>query len=61
MRGGFMPAYQQYRCDICGHIYDEAQGDPDTGIAPGTRWEDIPDDWHCPECGAEKSDFELID
>lgn len=51
---------RQYRCTICGHIYDEAQGDPDSGIAPGTRWEDIPADWFCPECQAGKSDFELV-
>jgi len=55
-----MPDYKKYQCDICGHIYDEAEGDPDSGIAPGTLWKDIPDDWRCPECGAEKSEFELV-
>src|SRR3546814_14246968 len=44
----------KWECTICGHIYDEELGDPDTGIAPGTRFEDIPDDWVCPECGAGK-------
>ena len=45
----------------CAHIYDEQAGDPEAGLAPGTRWEDIPDDWICPECGSEKRDYELID
>lgn len=53
--------YRRYECSLCGHIYDEAEGDPDTGIAPGTRFEDIPDDWYCPECGTVKSDYELIE
>ena len=44
---------------ICGFIYDEA-GLPEEGIAPGTRWEDIPDDWQCPECGVGKDDFEMM-
>ena len=44
--------YQQYICDACGYIYDEAQGDPDGGLPPGTRYADIPDDWACPLCGA---------
>lgn len=56
-----MADYKKYQCLECGHIYNEAEGDPDTDIAPGTLWEDIPADWVCPECGAEKSDFELIE
>ena len=52
--------YRQYSCLFCGHIYDEEEGDPDSGIAPGTRWEHIPDDWCCPMCLAGKADFELI-
>lgn len=44
----------------CEHIYDEAKGDLDSGIAPGTRWEDIPDDWACPICGAPKSFFKEL-
>jgi rubredoxin-NAD+ reductase len=52
--------YRQYSCQFCGHIYDEEEGDPDSGIAPGTRLEDIPDDWCCPMCSAGKADFELI-
>lgn len=48
---------RQYICNACGWIYDEAEGDPDSGIAPGTRFEDIPDDWACPLCGVTKADF----
>lgn len=46
-----------YQCQICGYIYDPAAGDPENGIAPGTAFEDLPEDWHCPMCGAAKSDF----
>ena len=53
--------YQQYICRACGLIYDEAEGDPDSGLAPGTRFEDIPDDWECPLCGVTKTDFELFE
>ena len=49
--------YQQYICDACGYIYDEAEGDPDGGLPPGTRYADIPDDWACPLCGVTKADF----
>jgi rubredoxin len=55
-----MSDYKRYQCSICGHIYDEAEGDLDTGIMPGTLWENIPDDWRCPECGAEKSAYDLM-
>lgn len=44
-------------CNTCGYIYDEREGLPDEGFPPGTKWEDIPDDWVCPECGATKADF----
>jgi len=57
----FMADYKKYKCLDCGYIYDESLGIPDSGIAPGTRWEDLPDDWTCPECGAEKSEFELVE
>lgn len=50
-------AGQKYRCTICNYIYDPALGDPDSGIVPGTLFEDIPDDWRCPVCGADKSQF----
>ena len=55
-----MSDYRKYQCSVSGHIYDETEGDEDSGIAPGTRWEAIPDDWRCPECGAEKSEYELM-
>lgn len=50
-----------YMCVVCGFVYDEEKGLPQEGIAPGTRWEDIPENWKCPECGAAKSDFEMIE
>lgn len=55
-----MTDYQKYTCVICGHIYDEALGDLDSDLAPGTLWKDIPDDWRCPECGVTKDEFELM-
>jgi rubredoxin len=48
----------KYVCSICGYVYDPEQGDPDNGVAPGTKFEDLPDDWECPVCGASKDDFE---
>lgn len=51
---------KKYKCIVCDHIYDEALGDPDSGIKPGTKFEDLPSDWSCPECGVSKEDFELI-
>ena len=51
-------AWRQYLCRVCGLVYDEAAGDADSGLAPGTRFEDIPDDWACPICGVGKADFE---
>ncbi len=44
-------------CSVCGYVYDEAQGDPDSGIAPGTKFADIPDEWVCPVCGVGKDQF----
>jgi rubredoxin len=52
---------KKYMCLICGYIYDEAFGAPDEGIPAGTRWEDVPPNWTCPECGARKDDFEMIE
>lgn len=49
---------KKYVCTICGYIYDPELGDPDSGVASGTPFEDIPDDWVCPECGAGKDNFE---
>ena len=48
---------KKYVCNICGYIYDPEIGDPDSRIAPGTAFEDIPDDWVCPLCGVSKDDF----
>src|SRR6185312_12788122 len=54
-------ATQQWMCTSCGFIYDPAEGDPDGGIPPGTAFEDIPNDWFCPVCGARKRDFEIYE
>jgi rubredoxin len=53
--------YKSWQCRTCGYIYDEEKGDPDEGLAPGTRWAEIPDDWVCPECGTAKSDFDMVE
>ncbi len=53
--------YKVYMCIICGWMYDEKTGSPEDGIAPGTRWEDVPEDWCCPDCGASKDDFEMVE
>lgn len=53
--------FKQYICVVCGLIYDEAEGWEDDGIAPGTKWEDVPETWTCPDCGVTKDDFELLD
>jgi len=50
----------KYKCEVCGYIYDPEKGDPDGGIKPGTKFADIPDDWTCPVCGAEKNQFKKI-
>ena len=52
---------RSWMCVVCGFIYREADGRPEEGIAPGTRWEDIPDDWTCPDCGVGKDDFEMVE
>lgn len=51
----------KYVCTVCGYVYDSELGDPDGGVAPGTKWDDVPDDWVCPVCGASKEDFEKED
>ncbi|MFT6834439.1 MAG: rubredoxin-NAD+ reductase [Francisellaceae bacterium] len=53
--------YKKYMCLVCGWIYDEANGDDESGLAPGTKWEDVPDDWECPDCGVGKEDFDMIE
>jgi len=47
----------KYECNLCGYIYDEAEGDPDNGIAPGTKWDDLSADFECPLCSADKDEF----
>jgi rubredoxin/flavin reductase (DIM6/NTAB) family NADH-FMN oxidoreductase RutF len=51
----------KYRCTVCGYIYDPEKGDPDSGVKPGVAFENLPDDWVCPVCGAAKSEFEKLD
>jgi rubredoxin len=53
--------HRKFVCSVCDHVYDEALGDPSAGLAPGTRWEDIPQDWICPDCGATKGDFTPVE
>jgi len=53
--------FKQWVCVICGWVYDEAAGAPDDGLAPGTRWADVPDDWRCPLCDVGKEDFALVE
>ncbi|MFM2054869.1 MAG: hypothetical protein RL456_2906 [Pseudomonadota bacterium] len=57
-----MPASSQdlHVCTLCRHVYEPALGSPEDGIAPGTPWSAVPDDWCCPECGASKDDFEPL-
>lgn len=52
---------KRYRCIICDFVYDEALGLPEEGIPAGTAWEDVPEDWACPDCGSSKDDFEMIE
>ena len=56
-----MLEFKSYMCVICGFVYDEEKGLPEEGIEAGTRWQDIPSNWVCPECGAGKEDFEMIE
>ncbi|MCH9758474.1 MAG: rubredoxin [Proteobacteria bacterium] len=53
--------YRSFVCQVCGWMYEEELGAPEEGIAAGTRWEDIPMNWVCPECGARKEDFEMVE
>lgn len=54
-------ATQKYVCVVCEYIYDPAAGDPDSGVEPGTPFSELPDDWVCPDCGADKDAFEPVD
>ncbi|HBP37337.1 MAG TPA: rubredoxin [Clostridiales bacterium] len=51
---------KSYVCNLCGYVYDPVKGDPDSGVAPGTDFADIPEDWVCPQCGAGKDDFSEV-
>jgi rubredoxin len=52
---------KSYMCVICGYVYEEARGDQQAGIAPGTLWADVPLSWRCPDCGAGKEEFDMIE
>lgn len=51
----------KFECIVCGWVYDEELGDPDSGVPAGTAWEDVPDEWLCPDCGVDKTDFMLVE
>jgi rubredoxin len=53
--------FKTWQCQTCGFIYDEAEGAAGEGLAPGTRWEDVPADWRCPSCGTPKADFVMVE
>jgi rubredoxin-NAD+ reductase len=53
--------FKKWECQVCGFIYDEAEGIPEDGLVPGTRWADIPEDWVCPNCGSAKADFDMME
>jgi len=53
--------FKIYECASCGFVYDEEEGWPEDGIAPGTRWADVPDDWYCQQCGTGKEDFFMLE
>ncbi|MDF1780049.1 MAG: rubredoxin [Alcanivoracaceae bacterium] len=52
---------RKWECVVCGFIYDEAEGLPEEGIPAGTAWNDVPEDWVCPDCGVSKDDFEMVE
>ena len=52
---------KKYKCLMCGYIYDPTEGDPENGVEAGTVFEDLPDDWVCPKCGAGKDEFEPVE
>jgi rubredoxin-NAD+ reductase len=57
----FAQEFRKWTCAVCDYVYDESLGDPDHGLAPGTRFEDIPEEWSCPDCGVTKADFYCFD
>ena len=60
-RSAHIFSMKAYMCLICGYLYDEERGDPESGIDAGTRWDDVPLSWRCPDCGAGKEDFEMVE
>ena len=54
-------SFKKWECVVCGWVYDEELGLPDEDIAPGTKWEDVSEDWVCPDCGVSKEDFEMVE
>jgi rubredoxin len=52
---------KKWECAVCGFVYDESVGEEGSGLAPGTRWEDVPDDWQCSDCDAAKSEFKMVE
>ena len=55
-----MEEFKKWECIVCGWIYDEELGLPEEGIEPGTKWEDVPEDWVCHDCGVCKEDFDMV-
>lgn len=53
-------SYKSFECVVCEMTYNEEKGLPELGIAPGTKWEDVPDDFECPDCGVSKADFSIV-
>ena len=53
--------FKTFQCGTCGFIYEEAEGMPEEGFPPGTRWADIPNDWVCPDCSMSKAQFEMVE
>jgi rubredoxin len=53
--------FKSFICIVCGFVYSEEEGRPEDGIAPGTAWADVPEDWACPDCGVAKADFEAVE
>lgn len=52
---------KKWKCIVCGYVYDESKGCIESNILPGTSWDDVPDDWSCPDCGVGKDEFNMID
>lgn len=52
---------EKWECVVCGYVYDPELGDPDNGVEPGTAFGDVPEDWTCPECGAGKDEFQVVE